>query len=85
MELEFLSENAFKENPKPRVRAMADKQVRKNTWYLSNSTTKILEGRPDPELLVDWKGMKAPNFHNTVAKIIENYNSGNLKDFWNGV
>jgi len=45
----------------------------------------MLEGRPDLELLVDWKGMKAPNFHNAVAKINENYNSGNLNDFFKGV
>ena len=33
MKLEFLGKNAFKENPKPWVRAVADKKVRKHTWY----------------------------------------------------
>lgn len=83
--MEFLGTNAFKSNPKDKIREAAIKQRKKHTWYPANSTTKMLEGRPDPDYLIDWKGISAPSFHTSIQKITTDFNSGNLKEFWNGV
>ncbi len=42
----------------------------------------MLEGKVENDLLVSWKGVKAPTLHQTIQHIEKDYENGNLKEFW---